>query len=156
MTDAFSAAVTRPWSSRSLRSDSSAAWRGERVLNRTNIKRLGFVDQRTHDIDLSTGTDLGANDIPDPILGGVTSPLGVDRCPARRVIEHRHVEIAVDRHRRSARNRGGGHDQDIRRRDGVALLAAQPLLDTETVLLVDDDDPESGVFDLFLDQGACR
>ena len=125
--------------------------RSEGVLGGPNVERLGFVDQRAHDIDLPAGANLGANDTPDPILGGViTGPLGDDRCPARwEFIEHRHVKIAVDRHRRSSRDRRGGHDQDIGSGDGVTLLSQRsPLLDTETVLLVDDDDPESGVFDL--------
>ena len=61
----------------------------------------------------------------------------------RQLVEHRHVEVAVDGHRRGARDRGGRHHQHVG--DGaVGALRAQrrPLLDAEAVLLVDHHDAE--------------
>ena len=50
------------------------------------------------------------------------------------------VEVAVDEHRRGARDRRGGHHEHV----GLVTLAAQQraLLDAEAVLLVDHRDTE--------------
>ena len=57
--------------------------------------------------------------------------------------DRRHVEVAEDGHRDGARDGRGGEHEHVRR-----MLPLQPqrlaLLDAESVLLVDDDEPEVG------------
>src|SRR3712207_8325348 len=57
-----------------------------------------------------------------------------------KLVEDRHVEIAVQRQRERPWNRRRGHDQDIGRAV-VAAFVAQPhtVFDAEAVLLVDQD-----------------
>ena len=61
------------------------------------------------------------------------------RSPRRHLVEHRHLEVAVDGERQRPRDRGRGHVQHVRRRPLAGLLLERPpLLDAEPVLLVDD------------------
>jgi hypothetical protein len=67
--------------------------------------------------------------------------------PHGHLVEHRSVEVAKDHHRGRARNRRGGHDQQVRVSGLVASFAAFvaqccALLDTKAVLFVDDDHAE--------------
>ena len=65
--------------------------------------------------------------------------------PARwHLVEHRHVEVPVQRHGQGAWGGGGGHDQEVR----VVVLCLfpklNPLVHAETVLFVNDRDAEPG------------
>ena len=68
------------------------------------------------------------------------------------LVEHRHVEVPIQRHGQGARYGGGGHDQEVR----VVVLCLfpklNPLVHPETVLFVDDGDAEPGELDTFLDE----
>ena len=68
-----------------------------------------------------------------------------DRLPPRRqLVDNRAVEIRVSCHRQGPRNRRRGHDE-LMRRHGPALtllFELQPLVNAETVLLVDDHQRE--------------
>ena len=75
-----------------------------------------------------------------------------DDLPAagRQFVDHRYVEIAVERHRQRARNRRRGHHEHIRR--DALLHQLESLHHAEAMLLVDDDEAEFGELDVFLDQ----
>ena len=89
------------------------------------------------------GRDLGAQRVP---RRGLRERARFDECgddrraAGRELAQLRLVEIAVDQHRRRARDRRGRHDEDV----GLVALAAQQraLLDAEAVLLVDHGEPE--------------
>ena len=53
-------------------------------------------------------------------------------------VDYRHVEIAVNRHRQRARDRSGRHYKDMGR-PRIFPPQTRTLLDSETVLLIDDD-----------------
>ena len=75
-----------------------------------------------------------------------------DRRPAGRQLgQGRHVQVAEHGHRHGARDRGGGHHQQVRRHLGLVAQGVA-LLDTEAVLLVDDDQAEVLEVDGVLDQ----
>ena len=77
------------------------------------------------------------------------------RSPRRQLVEHRHLQVAVDRERQRPRDRGRGHVQHVRRRPLAGLLLERlPLLDAEPVLLVDDGHAQLPVVDARLDQGV--
>ena len=59
----------------------------------------------------------------------------------RKFIDDGNVEIPVNGHGQRSRNRGGRHDQDVRRQTLCPQGCA--LQDAETVLLVDDDQAET-------------
>ena len=116
-------------------------------------RALGALDERAHDVRLAAGRDLGAQ----PLVHGHAlerarpDDLGRDRRAARRQLAQLGpVEVAVDEHRRGARDRRRGHDEHV----GLVALAAQQLalLDAEPVLLVDHDDPRSRELARLVDQ----
>ena len=78
------------------------------------------------------------------------------RCrPGGLLPEDRHVEVAVDGHRRGPRDRRGGHDEHVRHRSPTRLvLEGGPLLHAEAVLLVDHDHAEAVELDRLLDEGV--
>ena len=127
----------------------------QRLLGRRDLQLLALPDQRAHDVRLAPVGDLGAHVGPhlglqQPALG----PAGHDRRPARRhLVEHAHVEIAVDGHRGGARDRRRRHHEHVGH-GAVGRLRPQrrALLDAEAVLLVDDDGSEARELDRFLDQ----
>ena len=69
--------------------------------------------------------------------------------PRRESRELADVQVAVDGEGERARDRRGGHVEDVR---ASALRERAPLSDAEPVLLVDDDDREIAEVDLLLDQ----
>src|SRR5687767_11369982 len=72
-----------------------------------------------------------------------------DRRAARRqLVDHRNVEITVDRHRERAWNRRRGHDEHVRIEAARAQFGA--LHDAETMLFVDDYETEVCKRDAFL------
>ena len=73
-----------------------------------------------------------------------------DRLPGRgRLRDLAHRQIAVDGERERARDRRGGHVEDVRR---APLGERRALLDAEAVLLVDDRDGEVAELEALLDQ----
>jgi hypothetical protein len=72
---------------------------------------------------------------------GKGPPMGRNRLSARRkFVNDAEVEIAVKRHRQSPRNWGRGHHEDIRHLCAF-LFKVGPLLDSEAVLLINNDEP---------------
>ena len=126
---------------------------GIAVLQVLIVHFFGLLDQRVDDVDLPSPLDLVADEseYPEPVRIAVMN--GFHRLAARRqLVDHRHVQIAVERHRQRSRNRGGGHHEHMGSR--LRILAPQPcpLLDAETVLLVDHDEAEITETDSVLDQ----
>ena len=125
---------------------------GITVLKVFIIHFFGFLDQRIDDVDLTAFLNLVADETEhlQPVrIAVVQRP---DRLAARRqFVDHRHVQVAVQRHRQRTRDRRSGHYQHVRR-PAVFVPQPRPLLDAETVLLVDHHEPE--VFELhrILDQ----
>ena len=158
----FSTDVSRPCSNPSRSpASSSLAQPLEGLLCRCHLELLALADQRTHDVGLAARRRPGAH--VGPHLGLEQRPLGPlrddRRATGREFVEHAHVEIAVDRHRRGPRDRCRRHHQHVGHgaADGLGPQC-RSLLDAEAVLLVDDDDTEAGEVDGVLDQcvGADR
>ncbi len=129
--------------------------------DRCGLDPVRTLDQRAHYERTMTGGHLG----PDPfercrLVHRGTGPVGGDRGSARRkLVDGGHVEIAKDDHGRRARDRSGGHHQQV----GVGPRAVfapalgfepGPLLHPEPVLLVDDNCPERLESDLVGQQGV--
>ena len=67
---------------------------------------------------------------------------GLNRfAPGRQRVDDRHVEVAVDRHGKGARNGRGGHHEHVRRAH-ILLPQRGALLHAEAVLFVDDHETE--------------
>ena len=134
--------------------------------------------ERADDIGLVAGRDLLAHPLPrSRVPVGPVQPGGGHRSPPdRQLVEDGLVEIAVDRHRGGSRDRGRGHDEHVGMPrallglgspgraftlanavagDGRRALLPQcrPLLDPESVLLVDHHDPERAETDVVGQQG---
>ena len=109
MVSCFSPGDTRPCSSPSRRPDSSPAGQAlEGLLGRAHLELLALVDERAHDVGLAPGGHLLADRGPHRLLVqlAVAGPRGDDRrATGRQLVEHRHVEVAVDGHGRGARDR---------------------------------------------------
>jgi len=72
--------------------------------------------------------------------------------PRRHFIDHRDIQIAVYGHRQGSRNRGCRHDQHV----SVDALGSQcrSLNNAETVLLVNDNQPQFMKINTFLNQSV--
>jgi hypothetical protein len=119
-------------------------------FRRARDRRLGLLDQRTHDVRLPAGVEMRA----EPrvrvrrSLGG--DPARDDRLARRRRLRDlAHGEVAVHGQRERARDRRRSHVQGVRR---APLGERAPLLDAEAMLLVDDSDGESRHLHVLLDQ----
>ncbi len=114
-------------------------------------RRLGLLG-----VDLDAGVLVEFEDGVEFERTWRPNPAGLDRGPTgREFVEHADVEVAIDGHRRGARDRRSGHHQDVGHEVALGLLAERrPLLDAEPVLLVDDDDAEVVEADGILDQGV--
>ena len=104
---------------------------------------LGLLDERYDDERPVAERGLLADLLPCAPKIGATADARRDGQPARwRRMEIRHVEVGVQDLAERARNRCGGHQQHVRRRAASLGFQLAPLLHTEPVLLVDDDEPE--------------
>src|SRR4030095_5187180 len=63
------------------------------------------------------------------------------RASRRHLVQHRHVEVRVERHRERARNRRRAHHQLVRLTERLTAKP-KPLRNAEAMLLVDDREPE--------------
>ena len=125
---------------------------------RAGLDPLRLLDQWADDVGLVAGGDLVADPLPRPpsTSSGPRAQVVVTGVrPGRQLVEHGGVEVAVDGHRRRARDRGGRHDQHVG--DGaLGPLGPEggPLLDAEAVLLVDHHDAEGAEGDRLAQQGV--
>ncbi|KGS71199.1 hypothetical protein X979_6010 [Burkholderia pseudomallei MSHR7527] len=131
---------------------------GERLVgldSRLQLQRLAFLDERAHPVHLTARERRLAHAADHLVAPRVRhEPREDRRAPGRQLVDRRHVEIRVVRHRERARDRRRRHHQlvrlEARRAVGrVRRLRPQrePLLDAEAVLLVDDHEPEPREFD---------
>ena len=111
------------------------------------LERLGLLDERAHDERLAAGAQL----LADALVGARALALAVERRassigrrPRGQLAQHRHIEVAVRGQRERARDRRGGHVQDVRAGVPAAPLRVErrALAHAEAVLLVDDRDRE--------------
>ena len=119
---------------------------------------LGGVNRGTHDERLPTLIELLANALPHPI-----NPVRMliqrhrmardSRPPGGHVLNRRHVKIAEHGHRDRARNRCGREHERVGRLRGFHLQRCS-LLDTESVLLVNDDESEVEELGFVAQQGV--
>ena len=135
-----------------LRQGEVARDRLETILQILIIHRLRLCDQGIDHIHLPSPGDLLLEKSPYPQPCGIGVMHRADRPATRRqLVDHRDVEIAVERHGERSRNGRGGHHQHVGR---LLVLGPhpRPLLDAETVLLVDDDQPQIREAHPILDQ----
>ena len=79
---------------------------------------------------------------------------GLNRfAPGRQRVDDRHVEVAVDRHGKGARDGRGGHHEHVRRAH-IFLPQRGALLHAEAVLLVDDHETEVEEAHRWFDEGV--
>ena len=125
----------------------------ELLGGRPGLELVGTFDQRTHHVGLVPRRHLFPHPLVDrhALQGPGPDDRGVDGRPAgRQLAQLGLVEVAVDQHRRGARDRCRRHHQHVGR---VSLGPQQvALFDAEPVLLVDDRDAEVGELDAPVDQ----
>ena len=99
------------------------------LLGRRHLELLALVDQRAHDVGLAPGRRprRARRPTPPPRAADPVRPLGHDRRAARRqLVEHAHVEVAVDGHRRRPRDRRRRHHQHVGHVRRTTCRAAPP------------------------------
>ncbi len=81
---------------------------------------------------------------------GADQRVSIGRASGRHLVDHRNVQIAIERQRERARNRRGGHDQHV----GRAAFFDQPfaLQHAEAVLLVHDHQAQARECDRIFEQ----
>jgi len=119
------------------------------------LQRLGFLDERTDDERLAAGVEL----LADALVGaGALAVAGGDvrrdrPAPSWQLAQRRDVEVPVAQERHRARDRRGGHVQDVRDELRRRLrVQRRALAHAEAVLLVDDDDRQPVEAHVLLDE----
>ena len=105
----------------------------------SRFNRLRGFDQRIDDERLPSFFKLRFDEVIGALALRRLDHARADRDASRRhLVDDRQVEVGVERQRQRARDRRGGHDQQVR----ICAFAAQraALFDAEAVLLVDDGD----------------
>ena len=108
----------------------------------TECDLVALLDQRQHDVRLTGFRDLRVDEVEHLRARLLGTPRRRHRLAARRtLVEHTHVEVAVQRERERPRNRRGAHQQHVGTR---ALLAKrEALLHAEPMLFVHHSEAES-------------
>jgi len=119
---------------------------------RLQLELLALLDQRAHPVDLRARL-AALTDVHDDLRAALLAdePRDHRRSPRWQLVQHRDVEVRVERHRERARDRRRAHHQLVRLGEPLAAQR-EPLGDTEPVLLVDDRQPQPGQSDAFLEQ----
>ena len=128
---------------------------------RRRLHPVRSLDERADDEGSVPRGDLGAH-AAEGLLGAelAARPAGLDGdAPGRQLVQHRHVEVAEEHHRRGPRDGRRGHHEHVGIRarlafDGALLAQRGALLHAEAVLLVDDDDPEGAEAHVVGEQGV--
>ncbi len=110
--------------------------------------RLGSVDARADHEHLPAGGDLLTHPLPCSIqprgVGCDIDHGGLHRLSSGwDLAQGRHLQVAEDRHRDRPRYGGGGEHEQVGNQSGPGLQD-RALFDAETVLFVDDHQPEVG------------
>ena len=118
----------------------------------TGVQHLALIDEGIDDVHLATVVDLAADKAVETLAFCRREELGLDLdTPRWHLVDPADVQITVHGQRQAARDRRCAHHQNV----GLARhLAAQraPLFHAESMLLVDDDEPQVGELDPFLHQ----
>ncbi len=110
------------------------------VLKVLQVYLLAFLNQGEDDINLSANAYLLAYAVVERRDAVVEEMTGNDwLATGRQLVDDTDVQIAVEGHRQSARDRRGGHHEDVWRVDALAPQFG-PLRHTEAVLLVTDNE----------------
>ena len=125
----------------------------ENFMQGFQVDFFGLFDQRTDPVGpaalLQFAFQAGSDFVDffnrdDPGINGFAS--------GRNLVYFGIFHVSVSRQHQSPGNRRGGHDQNV---GFIAFVGqAQPLVDAETVLFVDNNAGEVAEFDLFLKQGV--
>ena len=114
------------------------------------------LDPWAHDVDPPPGGDLFGGTPPDALHPGGARPRdevgGYGAAPGGQLVQDGGGQVPEDRHGDGARDRGGGHDQEVGRMglssgrvsQTAALAQGVALGNAEAVLLIDDDQAEEG------------
>ena len=116
---------------------------GERLVGRGDAREipLRLFHRRHDDVAAAAAGELLLHEPPPAVEVVGAHAIRGHRLAARgRLVEHRHVEVAVDRVGDRPRNRRGRHHQRVRL--GLPLLEHRPLEHAEAVLLVDHHEAE--------------
>ena len=124
-----------------------------RRLARGRDVALPLVDRGDDDVDALSCRDALRGEAVDPLAVGLLAHPRHDRGAARRLfVQHRDVELAIDGPGERARDRRGGHDEDVRRLPlpEEACAVRHP----EAVLFVHHHEGETPETDRRFDQGV--
>ena len=104
---------------------------------------LAVFNERVDEVGLPSGGELGEDELARLVHLAVRTDLGDDPAPVGgQFVEDRNVEVAVDRNRQRAWDRGRGHHQHVRR-DRPPGGERGALEHAELVLFVDDHQAEA-------------
>ncbi len=110
----------------------------ETFLKAAQVEFLVFVDKRIYDICLTAHAQLVENSLVCALTLVIVAQQGCNRfAPRGKLVDYRHVEVAVNSHGQCARNRCGCHNQNMRRQQVLAPQAGS-LSHAEAVLLVNN------------------
>ena len=105
------------------------------------VAAVRFLDARVNEVGLPPFLEFAANEVKDlrQFVGGAQKGLEAP-APGGQLINHRNVQIAVERQSKCARNGCRGHHQQVR----ITAFAHELLAlgDAEPVLLINDDQAE--------------
>ena len=122
------------------------------LLEALEVDLLIFLNQRVHDVDLPSLGQLLAGHAVDLVALVVVAEQRPDRFAAGwQLVDHRHIEVAIDRHGQCARDRCRRHHQHMRHAGAFAPEACA-LHHAEAVLLVDHHHPQRAKLHIVLDQ----
>ena len=108
------------------------------LLNAAQVNLFILFYQRIDNVSLLSEAQPACHQTPYLLLFLLIIESSGDWLAARRkLVNDRHIEVAVERHCQCARYGSGGHHQHVRR-CGVFAPHTSPLSHAETVLLVDD------------------
>ena len=132
-------------------------------VHRLEVIQVGLLDARIDHINLAALFELATDELPDPwqFVGRPYKSLD-PTATGRKLIDHRDVQVAVERQTERPGDGSRRHHQQM----GIIAFANQllPLGHAELVLLVDNDQAEVGQVESGSDQGmgadgergACR
>ena len=120
-------------------------------LSGAQLQLVGLLDQGVDHVGLLAAPDLGADELEGARAVLLAQEPRLDgRAVRRKLVDHGIVKVAVERERERARNRRGGHHQDVRSRPLANQLVA--LQHAEAVLLVHHHQAEPRELHVAFDQ----
>ena len=120
------------------------------------VHLLAFEDERIYHKYLASQSYLRFKESIESETFAIRGMYGIHRFAARRhFVYDRDVQVAVKGHRQGPRDRGCSHNQHVRRQFSRPFGPQfRTLLYAETVLLIDDGQPEAAKAHVVFDQGV--